>query len=129
VIMTVSVATAPCPRESALELGVRRRRKWRLKVVAVEKSTIVRSNRYLLFYTAAVWLCYLFALVTPSSNELVRGFLVGCFVSALMWSTITVGLAVYGAARYRYRGYLVTVLLAAPLSILCWYHMIHWPLP
>ncbi len=87
-----------------------------------------RFNRYLLFCTAGEWLSYLVSKVpVPTGAELARGALLGFFGLALMWSTITAALALYGAARYRYLGHLIPAALAIPLAALCWWQFAHWP--
>jgi hypothetical protein len=97
-------------------------------MVRAGDATARRFNHYLLFCTAVVWLCYALALAPlPTSSELVRGLLRGCFASALVWGTVTAGLGLYGSVRYRYVGYFVTVALVLPLALLCWYHVVQWP--
>jgi hypothetical protein len=100
-------------------------------VVAAKAATARRFNHDLLFCTAGLWLCYLLVWWVPlrPGAELLRGVLRGCFVCALIWGTNAAALAAYGAVRYRYRGYFLTALLAAPLSALCWYHLLYWPIP
>ncbi len=99
-------------------------------VAEAEGATSRGFNRYLLFCTALVWLCYLLALVPlRTDSEIVLGLLKGFFVLALVWSPITTALALYGALRYRYRSYFITALLATPLVLLCWYHACYWSVP
>jgi hypothetical protein len=99
-------------------------------MVRAGDATARRFNGGLLFSTALLWACYVLSLVpSPAGSELMAGLLRGCFVSALIWSTITGVLALYGALRYRYRGYLVTAALVVPLALLCWYHAFSWSVP
>jgi hypothetical protein len=99
-------------------------------VVPARNSADRGFNRYLLFCAVLEWLCYGFAQApSPTGSEVLQGLLRGCFVVALIWGPVTAGLALYGAVRYRYGGYLVTGALVVPLALLCWYHAVHWPIP
>jgi hypothetical protein len=98
----------------------------------MRRATVTNAsfNRDLLWCIVGMWLCYLLSWVTlPPDAVLLREILRGYLGAALMFGTLTAGIAVYGALRYRYLGYLLSALMAAPLSALCWYHVLHWPSP
>ena len=90
--------------------------------------TKFRFTRYLLACAGVTWFMYAVSFAPHGQLDVVKGLLKGAFCTALMWSTITLALSLVSAWRDRNLLNLLPATLILPLVVLCWWHMVFWPI-